>query len=259
MARRRRNNSAPIGQRVVVIDESVRQPRRRRRKNNSSKPQGAVMHFAPVTPPISAGVISNRSDPVTYSRGSSTFFEHFEVLTSVSSTTVAHELCALIPSAFNNWLSTMAKGFDRWRWLMLRFIYVPSCATTTPGMLAMGIEYDYSDSIPTSLNGVVSLPSSVVTPLWGGVEGCSVLNNPKARLPSGAVVVEVDTKRNARWYPYLGGTPFAALSNADRMIYAPGRLIAVTENGPTTPVSAGIIFVQYRAEVCQPISSGAND
>jgi len=48
------------------------------------------------------------------------------------------------------WLSTFAGSFDSYRFIRLKFEYVPRCPTTTAGVLAMAFDYHVMDSPPVT-------------------------------------------------------------------------------------------------------------
>lgn len=78
---------------------------------------------------------------------------HRELVSTISgNTTYAVTSFALNPgiSATFPWLSSVANSYEQYRFLRLRFIYVPRCATSYAGSVLLSPEYDALDSAPTS-------------------------------------------------------------------------------------------------------------
>jgi hypothetical protein len=58
------------------------------------------------------------------------------------------------------WLSQRALGWEKYKFLRLEFVYIPSTAvTSTPGSVYLGLDYDPTDAAPGSLGAMSSYES----------------------------------------------------------------------------------------------------
>lgn len=122
----------------------------------------------------------------------------------------------------------------------------------------MAAEYETSEFTPTTQAQVATMYKAVTSPYWGGADGVNLLNHTGGSRV-GAICVEIDVSRSQKpWYPFKTAANYAAATNTDRNIFSPGQILAVTNGGPATAVTAGMIFAQYRIELIEPITSALN-
>jgi len=69
------------------------------------------------------------------------------------------------PTAFP-WLSTIARQFETFEIVDLRYRYDPSCPTTTGGFLMIGVDYDVSDAAPVSKQQLMNFKGTAKTVPW---------------------------------------------------------------------------------------------
>jgi len=255
--------------RVAMIEEMIvspgsrRRTRRRRRVRQIGGMTPGYQMVSPVVPPVSAGVIVGSSNPVFRSgREGELRLQNVEFVTQVGTqATYTGASIRVAPFSFS-WLNGISANFSKFRWVSVRFIYVPACPTTTSGQVAMALEYDVPDSIPTSLQAISPMKGFVTCPAWAGYEGADLLCDPNKPPRPGAIVTNVDVARfDKLWYPYITSADFTTtigvLSQGGN-IYVPATLVYAAMGGPATSVLGGNIFVQYDVELIEPIVSTLN-
>lgn len=176
------------------------------------------------------------------------------------------------------WLSTIAQNYQKFRWKFLRYIYVPQCATTTPGSIWMQMYNDPFDSAPTSLAQVTAGSSSVVGNAWFGSSLSAELCFSEDTGPRDAICITIDCSRFSQpWYYIrqasgdtlntvaLTGTPTGglgtlAISASQTFEYTtrPGTIYYGT-NGITNGLLAGDLYVSYVCELSEPILAAAQN
>lgn len=65
-----------------------------------------------------------------------------------------------------SWLSSIAKKFEEFKFTSVRFIYEPSCASTTTGQIAMWFDGDPTRSPPASWNQMINTGANVHGAPW---------------------------------------------------------------------------------------------
>nr|UHS72355.1 MAG: putative coat protein [Tombusviridae sp.] len=230
----------------------------RSKRTSSSKGTGGV-RATRVTPPQAAGMIVGTIPPYIGYRGANPLLHGTEIVATIGTSTtntLAVEF-ACIPSSLP-WGSGIAVNFAKWRWRSLRFIFIPQCSTTTSGGLTLGIEYDTSETSPTTQIQLAQSYRAITTPYWGGSEGVPMLQSPGTHV-QGAVCTVFDTARVSKpWYAYKTSSAYGALTVDDRNIYSPGKALVITNGGPTGQVTAGYLYAQYMVELTEPVSSTLN-
>jgi len=216
-----------------------------------------------VAVPASAGSITGRPRPMIRTRNDSVVVSNTEIFNNINtSNAVATGMNqAMIPSSFT-WLSGIAQNFSKYRWVEFEMIYIPSCPTTTAGGITFAMLYDTADSVPASRLAASASYHSVTTPYWAGWEGSTSLSNRNnmgfRSKKGGEVSMSMDVSRVGRpWYSYLTSVNYAAQTGIDRSIYSPGFLVAITDGGPTTSISAGTVFIRYIIELIEPMAVSA--
>jgi len=160
-------------------------------------------------------------------------------------------------------VNAIAVSYSKFRFLKLRFIYIPQCPTTTSGEVVLSTGYDYLDPAPASVNNAQMSYGSVTSPLWAGAAGSCLLGIERRPIPDEAVVVDFDVNRfgyarGPAYYRYMTLAGFGALSPSDRNVYSPCYLDVSTVGGPAVGITAGTIFVEYEIELVEPISGVLN-
>jgi hypothetical protein len=170
------------------------------------------------------------------------------------------------------WLSAIAGNYQKFRWKYLRYIFVPQCASTTPGSVYIEMHYDWLDNASTTLAQVTASESSVVGNCWFG----SALS-PELAFGAGvgardAICLTIDVARLTQpWYlvratnaatlntvtltgTATGGNGTLALASAGTYDPSsrPGTVYYGT-NGITNGVVVGNLYVAYVCELAEPI------
>jgi hypothetical protein len=65
------------------------------------------------------------------------------------------------------WLSRIARNYDYFRFDRVRFVYVPTCSTSTAGRVMLGFDPDAADPIPTDRSALSSYSCSIDSSAWG--------------------------------------------------------------------------------------------
>lgn len=128
------------------------------------------------------------------------------------------------------WLSTQALGFEKYRFRKLKFSYHTRCSTSAAGSVALAIDYDASDQIPTSESQMLTYSRAVEYAPWTNFD------------------YVCDPKSLDRVLFTRGGT-----ANGDIRLYDIGNLLLLTTDGSTTPW--GKLFVEYEIELSIPQSN----
>jgi hypothetical protein len=64
------------------------------------------------------------------------------------------------------WLAALAQLYESYDFLALQFDYVPRCSTSTPGYVAMGVDYDAKDAPPSSKIALMSYHGASASAPW---------------------------------------------------------------------------------------------
>jgi hypothetical protein len=237
------------------------QAKTRKQKKRKNQNRNSAMSQA-VTAPSVGGAITrlNYRGPRMVQRGDSTFITHTEVIATLNQAAggaFAGANASLMPSNIG-WLAGPSASFSKWRWVQLRFIYIPAVATSTAGKMAMGLSYDFSDTVASSLPQIQQMYHAVAAPIWAGFEGTSLLAQHGIRPTVGSVVVEADVARfGAAWYKWMAITPWNALGGPEKSVYSPGQLVMGTANGNAVN-GVGDVYVQYVVELIEPFVATLN-
>jgi len=166
------------------------------------------------------------------------------------------------PAVVGSWIGYVAAAWSKYRWKMVRFIYMPLCSTSTFGLVHMGLQYDNLDTNPASVTAMSSLAKYTVAPVWSGFQVAPVLSSFGAELPEGSVVVDVDvTKFEKAWYSYVTSAAFTAQSTIAASLgttLSPARLVIATSDGSGGAINAGRLIVQYIIELIEPTTPTNN-
>lgn len=127
-------------------------------------------------------------------------------------------------------LNGVARLYQRYRFNWLRARYIPSCPATTPGALGLAFQTDAvataATTLPVSLAGFGDMASGVT----GSV--CYPL------------VSEIKFDREFPWYDLQS-------SNTEELAVWASLLLG-RSGGATTPVSAGLLYLEYEVEFKYP-------
>jgi len=247
-------------------------PKRLARKNNRQTQRPAPKTLAlPVAPrfsktaPAAMGGITTKQKsalPITVGMGRKMVVQNYERISSVkgnATDTFANLLssytCNPGIAAFVPWLSTIALNYSKFRWLSLRFLYVPKVPTSVPGQAYIEVGYDPSDTAPTSVSDVAVTDSSSIGPVWIG----GGINTEKAfRSDLGvdeAIFVDADCKGFTQPYYYIRTQGGLDADSKPCLLYF-GTAAALTGVGAYG--ATGDIYVAYKVELFEPVQSALN-
>lgn len=130
-------------------------------------------------------------------------------------------------------LALFAQLYDKFRFQMLKFKYVPYAGTATPGSIIIAYDRDISDvTPPANDNGVrafLSMLDAVSGPIWQPLEATCPLSHPEEGLFTNEVP---------------GGDP--------RLAYQGQVYVALMEPPSAAASLAGDLFVEYDVELFDP-------
>jgi hypothetical protein len=249
------------GERAVWLPKGIKPPKQKVPESNAPRNRGrAGVEVMPVSVPINAGVVTSRQRvPLLSSTGLSTI---------VTNTETYHDLNAAALGAFSvtnkatlptqpSWLAGIADLYSKYRWRKLRFVYLPSCPTTTQGSGVVSIGYDRLDADPGNATAMQQSFRAITFPPYAGYEGAMALTTFND--VAGMVVFDVDVSRfDKAWYPTIGTTQFGALATNIQNAYCPCTLYFGSVNGPATATSYGTWFIQYICEFIEPVNPTSN-
>ncbi len=168
----------------------------------------------------------------------------------------------LAPATIGGWLSTLATCYSKFKWHRLRVIYVPSCSTSLAGSLHIGLQYDITDALPTTVSQMSMLDRYVTGPVWSGYQVAPALQRFGMALPPGSLAVDVPTGQFAKkWYPVASASQITSqttISSALGNEFVPVRAIVGSADGPSSGVAAGRIYLQYDVEFIEPDAPATN-
>ncbi len=161
--------------------------------------------------------------------------QHTEYLGDIANTTTTFESTsyALNPGLVKSfpWLASVARNFNEYEFVNLRFYYETEAATTIGGCLMMATNPDAVDSAPTTKQDMSNLVGYVRTAPWKEVG--EVLQ------PPGVCGVRRFIRQGS-------------VSNTDLKTYDAGNFIVATQ-GISSPTTIGELYVQYDVVFRAPI------
>lgn len=129
-------------------------------------------------------------------------------------------IVALEPSKFT-WLKGLAKVFEKYQWLSLKFMWKPAVGTTVGGLVTTGIRWDKTEKTPAARTEIVAHTPNRTHAIWEDGE----------KFP---LVIPADKLQTRKWYILAG-------KDADS---GPGQLeVGVTSNA--TNSTLGELWVDY--------------
>nr|UHS71673.1 MAG: putative coat protein P3 [Sobemovirus sp.] len=244
---------------AATADVSVA-PKRRQRRRRRRGSMRALNSESMVTVPAAMSVVQRAKTPrITGGYGTMTV-SHSELTTTLAIGTASQNPISfrLIPS-FPPWLAGVASNFSKFKWLSLKVVYVPSCPSTTPGSIHMGVAYDTNDVAGiTTLAQISSLQGYTTGALWSGSAGAECLTSPRASCPPGAIVSVVDVKRLEKpYYSYRpsGGVP-AAFDLANTVV--PATLVVMVDGTAAANTTIGHLHWVYTIQCLEPVPTASN-
>lgn len=190
--------------------------RRRRQKRKAKRQQGLADPFtrsAPVTPVVGARNCQAGEGELYFSRR--------ELLKTVTLKSTAQVIAInLTPDSFSV-LKNIFGSFERQRWIRLTVEFVSSASAMTSGSVTMGVDWDWTGTAPTTVEGVAAYTPSVTGPVRSER---IVMNLPASRLQS------------RQWY-----APNSSV-NLDK---GPGIVYVATAGGSSTEAEVGFLYVSY--------------
>jgi hypothetical protein len=234
----------------------------KKNKNKKIKNRVVQRQNLRVTAPVVGGAITVPRVPSVAGSGRGILVENTERLVALNTaaagavTITRNDLC---PASFA-WLNGVAQNYSKFRWLMCHIYYLPTCPTSSSGVVAFGLTYDTNDSVVgLTLASVQQVYNSVSGPVWAGFDGTSGLNNKSPNIPQGAMAVPLDASRMDKpWYKYATTTQLGAMSAPEQAMYVPASVLAATDSGVSVN-GIGQLMVKYRIELIEPIAASAND
>jgi hypothetical protein len=206
------------------------------RKASVPKKKKAVRKGTEVRGSIPAAYVINETVPKlkVSNQSGNTVLRHKGLVASISgSTTYGVQSFQVNPGMASvfPWASKLARSYDKYRFLNMKFTYRPVCATTQVGVVMLSFDYDTLDTVPVSKFEQAQTYPNVET---------------NAFMPS-SLVVECDKT----WRYVRQG----AIQNTDLKTYDIGQLV-ISSSYATTAL-LGELYVEYAVELCKP-SHGVN-
>jgi len=155
-----------------------------------------------------------------------------EIVGSVAFAATKTEINAGIAATFP-WLSSMATGYEFYRFLKLAFTYVPHVPTTATGTVGLVTDFDAADAAPTSMINALSASNCSSGPTWQ--KQVSKLTN--------ANLSHMFKDRTVR--------SNAIAANLDIKTYDTGNLFVCTQ-GQADASAVGYIYAEYEVKLSAP-------
>lgn len=131
------------------------------------------------------------------------------------------------------WLSHIAKNYESYRFVKLRYIYEPVVGTSNNGMVMLTVDYDASDPYPGSELDFMAYAGSVQGPIYSSL----VLDCPTKRMRS------LSGQLYTRWT--------ALPANQDIKTYDVGKF-ALGTSGGADATRCGSLYVEYVIDLFTP-------
>jgi hypothetical protein len=153
------------------------------------------------------------------------------------------------------WLSTIALNYSKYKFKMLRFIYVPNVPTSIGGSAYIYLSYDSTDQQPASLANVAVADSSSIGPAWVG----GGINAEKAFRPNlgidECIFVDADVRNFTQPYYYVRTQAKTDTDSTPLVLYF-GSDSAL--NGTANYGGTGTVYVSYTVELFEPVLASLN-
>lgn len=141
------------------------------------------------------------------------------------------------------WLYTQAQGYESYKFTHLKYEWVPSCPTSTPGSVLLAIDFDPMDPVPSDAKAMSNYQGAVRSDVWSPV----------------TMVANMKDSRNAGEFRFvrssLSSTEASQLPMYDlgNMFLSFPDMLALPEDA--TPL--GTLYVDFTVEFKTPQVSGA--
>jgi len=216
-------------------------PKKKTRKTRKTKPKTSQA----IQAPIAKTVLVRLPNPTMRANtdGSVTISKREMAFSVETSKTFKVQAFNLFPGGFPAWIQGPASSWSKWKWLSLKFDYIPTCSTSTPGLFAMGYIYDFKDTVPTSEQAFSGLFHYAAGPYWAGAD------NPKLE------AVFDPNRSSLKNYPYITPNQLEQVFAKEPGMcndFVPGRLLFSCSGGPDTAIAAGRVFVTYKIQLIEP-------
>jgi len=150
-------------------------------------------------------------------------------------------------------LSGIGLNFQRYRFEMLRFVYIPSVANNASGSMYMSYGTDHRDAAPANANLQMVSSGAITAPVWAGFDGGSALTH--VGNINNAITLDFPVHLRAGFqYAMATGSGFVALPAADKNDNSPGYLDLGTDGGAFTG-TVGKVYMVYKVRFWCPIST----
>jgi len=150
---------------------------RSRQQSQAKQLTNAISTNKTVAAPVAIARVDKASKPIynmpKNSSDGRVTIRHREYLTDIAGsvlfTTNAFAINPGMPLTFP-WLSTIAVGYESYRFKRLTFIFESSKSTATNGSVMLAVDYDPSDAAPTNKTQMMAYHSSIRGPCWQSFE-----------------------------------------------------------------------------------------
>jgi len=235
-----------------------------------------------LAPPVGYGEVNRgrRANlPSMVMNGPNAVCKNYELISSFQTGNAAFQESSVnlnpgITSVFP-WLSSIARNYNKFRFLRLRFFFSGSCPTSTAGKVWIRLSYDPLDAAPTTLAEVMQSENSCSGPAWFG----GTVSNEKAfdrNLAADAnIYVDADCSRfSLPWYVIrntdaatrlaltgapTGGIGTLALSGSTIDNTSVPCRLSYGNNSVTTSTIPGELYVAYEVELIEPVASSSTN
>ncbi len=249
------------------MTKTLTQKKKRNQSRASRKvPYESLASSSMVSAPIGGSVVVRRRNPPRIqSRPTGTIVCNTEQFTNVqiqAAGAFSSNRAFFAPWNYT-WLNGIAQNYSKFRWVKLRYIYVPNCPTTTAGQMVLSLGFSTSDGAVTSMQQAQQAFHSITSPPWAGYEGAICLSEPDKAAPSGAIITTVDVNRfgtgsGLTYYKYTTQATWNTFSTSEREAYAPGYINISTSGSNVALLEIGNLFIQYEIELIEPIANAIN-
>lgn len=180
--------------------------------------------------PVARSKTVRITQPMTSMRGTNTVIKHREYLrlvtSSLTQSIVAVDVNPGMQSCFN-WLSTIARGFEKYKFHKLTFTYVSASSTTEKGRVALSFQYDPSARTPQTRTDFFNVTPNVEEAPWEDI------------------ILNVQPPSNWLFTRKAGST--GTLNTYDA-----GKLLVMSALNANSTTQLGELFVEYEVELSRP-------
>jgi hypothetical protein len=205
------------------------------KSRNRSVPNRSVS--APVA---QAKVITTNKQKMSYLPNGDCIITHREYLQDIAGSVAFTAVSVpvqpgLVASA--PWLSAIAQRYESYQFESLSYLYETEQATSATGTLALVLDYDASDTGPSSKTQALSYRSSVRSAPWA---------------PCRLTAASEDLHKRKTYFVRNGANP----ANTDIKLYDVGNLFICTI-GQANTNTLGELYIEYRIRLMTPQMSDA--